>query len=635
MSSWFRKPALFSLGVFLFLCSPAFAASSVVIETQIGFDGRFQLGQPFPITVTLAGAGQPTEGILEVQVWKRGGAKGIDAYPVYYRKPVFLAQSRKSIPFTIDPDFLSRPLKVSFSSPTQKAIQEIDLRPHFSTKPLLLLISGTSLPLAIPLPAELTNPLITVALSELPPDPRAYQGVWAVFFYEQPLRELSRAQMFSLETWLLWGGKIVAMGGLSPSAFHDANWERLLPGAPTGLKKLPALSNLEKRYSAQIPGREIWFHDAKLLEGTFLIEEQGHPMLVESSRGKGKVMFLAVDVGRPPLSQWGGLARLFGDVLGTPPEHHVAWEGTWDDTFFARILSTPSFIPIYASLLAFLLWGLTYSVALALLVKYCRKYQPRRAVVVASVFCLPVLFSLAGYFYFDRGGKPLDGILVSATMLDGLGNGYAEAQSNIAVFSTRQRSYRLQMEGGWSDFEAVSVSGGKNENRSLSVIGEGLSSELDFSLGEWSYRLFRMHSMARLPLRVQVQARHDVLRLEVANPSGRALNDCWFVSWGKGFFLGDISPRSNLVRDFPRPAEEGAVKKGWGDISFGDPIRELLFHNSFFSDQNRSEDSSDTAFFVGWFRDGPHGVSTADPRIYTMNYTLFRATFPVQREEEL
>ena len=635
MFSWFGKPALCSLGVFLF-CSPVFSASSVVLETQIGFDGRFQLGQPFPITVTLAGTGQPTEGIVEVQVWKRGGAKSIDTYPVYYRKSVFLAaQSRKSVPFTIDPDFLSRPLKVSFSSPTQKASLDIDLRPHFSTQPLLLLVSSTSVPLALPLPPGLTNPFITVSLSELPPDPRAYRGVWAVLFYEQPLRELSRAQMFSLETWLLWGGKIVAMGGLSPSVFQDANWARLLPGTPTGLKKLPALSTLEKKYSAQIPGREIWFHDARLLQGSSLVEEQGYPMVVESSRGKGRVTFLCFDVGRPPLSQWSGLARLLGDVLGSPPEQRVVWEGTWDDTFFARILSTPSFIPIYASVLAFLFWGLTYGMALAVVAKYCQKYRPRRAIVAAGFFSLPVVFSLAGYLYFDRGGKPLDGILVSATMLDDLGNGYVAAQSNVAVFSTRQRSYRLQMEPGWSDFEVVSLSGGANKNSSLSLIGDGPASDLDFSLGEWSSRLFRIHALARLPLRVQVHVHHDGLRLEVANPSGRALNDCWFVTWGKGFFLGDIAPGSNLVRDFPRPAEEGVVKKGWREISFGDPIRELLFHHSFFSDQNRSGESADAAFFIGWFQGGPRGLSTTDPRIHMMNYTLFRAVFPVQREEEL
>src|SRR5262245_11424363 len=635
MSCWFGKPALFSLGLF-FLCNPAFSASPVVLEVQIGFDGRFQLGQPFPITVTLAGSGQPVEGTVEVQVWKRGGAKSIDAYPVYYRKSVFLgAQARKNVPFTIDPDFLSRPLKVNFSSPAQKASLEIDLRPHFSTKPLLLLVSGTSVPLALPFTPDLTNPFVSVSLSELPPDPRAYHGVWAVLFYEQPLRELSRAQMFALETWLLWGGKVVAMGGLSPSVFQDANWARLLPGAPTGIKKLPALPNLEKKYSAPVPGGEIWFHDARLLPGNPLIAEQGYPMVVETARGKGRVTFLSFDVGRPPLSHWSGLAPLLGDVLGSPPERRVVWEGTWDDTFFARILATPSFIPISASVFAFLLWSLAYGTALAVLVRYCQKYRSRRAIVGAGFFTLPVVFAFAGYLYFDRGGKPLDGVLIAATMLDDLGNGYVGAQANIAVFSTRQRSYRLQMEPGWSDFEAVSLSGGAKENTSLSLIGDGPTSDLAFSLGEWSYRLFRIHSLARAPLRVKVQARQDGLRLEVSNPSARALSDCWFIGWGKAFSLGDLAPHSNVVRDFPRPAEDGVGKKGWREISFGDPVRELLFHNAFFSDQNRSGESADTAFFVGWLQDGPRGLSTTDPRIHGMNYTLFRAAFPVQSEEEL
>jgi hypothetical protein len=572
--------------------------------------------------------------VLEVQIWKRAGARGVDAYPIFHKSDVFLAAgSRKSVSFTIDPDFLSRPLRIGFSSPTHQVAREIDLRPHFSTKPLLLLVSGSNVPLSLPLPGDLTNHLVTTRLADLPSDPRAYLGIWAVLFYEQPLRELSRAQSFALETWILWGGKIVALGGLSPAVFQDANWARLLPITVSGLKKLSTLSKLEDAYSAKVVGREFTVHDARLRESRSLIEQQGQPILVESARGKGRVMFVAVDLGRPPLSNWSGLARLLGDLLGAAPEPAPVWESTWDDTFFSRVVASPSFLPNHAPVLVYTLWVLTYGLVLAALIKYTRTRQSGRAVVLIAFLGAPVLFAAAGHLYFDRGGKPLDGVLLSATMLEGSPSGHAEAYSNVALFSMRHRSYRLQIGRGWSHLEMVSIPGGKSENRSLGLSGGSLASELDFSLGEWNHRLFRIHSVQRFPVQVQVLPESQLLRLHVANQSGHTLTECWFVASGKGFFLGDLSPGSSLIREFPRAAQEGSASGGLSDISFSDPFRGLLFHHSFFA--NRSKDFGDSGLFLGWVQDAPREIRTADTRVHARHHTLFQTTLPLEREEEL
>ncbi|MGH7845246.1 MAG: hypothetical protein ACREQW_08760 [Candidatus Binatia bacterium] len=637
MLSWFRKPALYIFWLCFSCGYPAWAAiSPVSIESEIGFNGRFQLGHPFPVQITLINNGPTAEGRLEVQVWKRGGPKGIDSYPVYYRKQVFLAaQARKPVTFTVDPDFLSRPLQVSFASPGHKATQEIDLRPHFSTRPLLLLVSGSHAPVSVPLPAGLMNPLATVQIADLPSDPRAYLGVWAALFYEQPLREMSRGQVFSLETWLLWGGRIVAIGGVNDAVFQDANWARLLPVRVTGLRKFSGLPSLEKAYATPISARELWAHDVTVLKGKALVEEQGHPILVEASHGRGKVVFLALDVGRPPLLRWAGLARLFADVLGSPAEFRLTWAATWDDLLFSRILSSPSFLPYYAPAVTFLLWLLAYAAALGLLASYSHNRGLSRGVLLGFGFSLSALFSLAGYVHFDRGGKPLDGVLFSATVLEELANGHVEAQSNIALFSTRQRSYHLQLERGWSHLEMLSLQGKKNEGHPVAVWGDGASGDLDLQVGEWSYRLLRVRWVIPLALQVRVETRNDTVQLTIANQSGRVLTECWFIVAGKALFLGDIPARSNLVREFPRSDREGIVKKTQGDISFSDPLRELLFRHAFFNDQVRARDGDGGAVFLGWMQDAPGRARVADARISSLNYTLFRASFPLPQEDEL
>ena len=97
--------------------SPAAAAAEILIEPRVGFHGVFQLGQPFPLEVNLENIGPPVEGILEIEVWKGGAAQGGVAYRTFHRREVFLpARSRRTVQFTIDPDLLSRPLKIQFTS---------------------------------------------------------------------------------------------------------------------------------------------------------------------------------------------------------------------------------------------------------------------------------------------------------------------------------------------------------------------------------------------------------------------------------------------------------------------------------------------------------------------------------------
>ena len=181
--------------VLLGILSPAAAAAEILIEPRVGFHGVFQLGQPFPLEVNLENIGPPVEGILEIEVWKGGAAQGGAAYRTFHRREVFLpARSRRTVQFTIDPDLLSRPLKIQFTSSAASASRELDLRRHFSPAPVVLtLAEGSAVPLTS-LGASLTNRVVALSVSELPQDARALVGVSHLVIYDLSLRDLSRAQ---------------------------------------------------------------------------------------------------------------------------------------------------------------------------------------------------------------------------------------------------------------------------------------------------------------------------------------------------------------------------------------------------------------------------------------------------------
>lgn len=630
----------------LLLLSLSLHAAELTLEPQVGFHGLFQLGHPFPLRVDLTNSGRPVEGTLEVRLWKGGAVRGSGAYPFYYQRRVFLsAQARKSVQFTVDPDSLSRPLTVSFSSPTFEVSKEIDLRRYFTPSPVILFLTENSLSPPIPLTPSSPGPLISLSLADLPSDPRAYQGVSTIIIYEHSLRDLSRSQSMALETWLSLGGRILILGSMHYALYQEASLSRFLPVRVAGLKKLSSLPSLEKLHGQKAGSlRDLTVQDSRPVEGRVLIEEKGTPILVEMDRGRGKVFYLSLDVGRPPLSRWGGLALLFRDLLGVPGDRRSSLVASWDETVFSQLFSNSSFISTYVPLRTFFLWLLFYLGGLGFSAWLWRRQRlPRRTLVVSSLSL--ILFSaFGGYLHLGRGGNIPDGVLVSSTLLESLPDGYVEALSNVALFSTLSQHYDLQVDRGWTDFEPVLPRARKSEDSSLVAEEEGSSTRFRFRLREWDYRLFKIRSMSRFPVRAEVENRDNKLFLRLTNLTSRDLTECWLVVSGERYFLGDIAPGASQLREFPLPAERPSTVDGQSkkrskadlrEISFNDKIREILFRYSFFpQDQGLARWDSGGVLFFAWVKGSPYRVWVDGARILTHDYTLFRVIIPLAEEGE-
>ena len=645
MSFSIRKAALyfcFHLSLPLLISIPL-SAAEVILEPHVGFHGIFQLGHPFPLRVDLTNLGRPVEGTLEVKVWKGGPSRAMDAYSFYYQRELFLStQSRKSVQFTVDPDFISRPLVVSFSSPRGKLSREIDLRRYFSPSPLILLLTENSVSPPIPLASGSQSPLVSLSTGRLPSDARAYQGVSTIIFYEQSLRDLSKPQTKALETWLSSGGRMLVLGSIHYALYQEPSVSRFLPVRVEGLKRISSLPSLERIYGKKVSSlRNLLVQDARFVEGRILIEEKGSPILVEMSRGRGKVFYLSLDVGRPPLSRWEGLPLLFGDLLESPAEKDSPLETSWNDSVFSQLLLKPSFISSYVPVRSFFLWLLFYLGGLGLLTWLWLKQRLPRRTLVFSFLSLVVLSSFGGYLYFNRGGNIPDGVFFSSTLLESLPDGYVEVQSNVALFSTRRQYYNLQVESGWADLEPVLPRLGAADDSPVVVQEEGSYTRFRFPLREWDYKLFRVRSMDRFPIRTEVQKRGNKVFVRLTNLTTRDLTECWLVVSGQRFSLGDILQGSSQIREFPLSSERPSSREGQPnkidvrEIPFNDKTREILFRYSFFPQDQMARWGNGAVLFFGWVKSGPRRVWVDDARVLTHEYTLFRATIPLNEEGDL
>ena len=452
-----RASAVTAIFVLLFLTFMAVpAGAEIAIEARVGFHGVFQLGRPFPLEVEVTNSGRPAEGTLDVQVWKGGATKGGTPYPVKYRREVFLAaQSRKTIQFTVDPDFISRPLTISFSSASGNAAREIDLRRNFSPAPVLLLVndSGSLPPIALGPTAQ--SRLVALSLSELAADARALLGVSHVILYDQSLRDLSRPQLLALDTWISAGGRMVIIGSLNYALYQEPVISRFLPVRVSGTRRI-AFTPAHGKDDKVVTIADVWTQVSSPLHGQVLAQSQGLPVLVEAARGRGKVIYFSLDIGRPPLSQWPGLAKYLQTLLAPGGVDEPPARAEWNDTIFTQLITSPTFIATYVPYGSLFLVIVVYLLAIGLLSWIWQRGRLATMPTIISLLLLVTAGSAAGYVYFSRGGHIPDGVLLSSSVLESGADGFVDAQANLALFSTQPRQYNLQMERGWMEFTPLS-----------------------------------------------------------------------------------------------------------------------------------------------------------------------------------
>lgn len=629
----------FCLFLYLLLY-PIPSTAEVLLEPRVGFHGVFQLGRPFPLEVELVNTGRPAEGRLEVRVWKGLASKAGAPYALYSRKELFLpAQSKKSVVFTVDPDFISRPLTITFSSEIARATTEVDLRKHFSPAPVLLLVSeGSAVP---PIGSSSQSRLVSLSLAELPMDSRALLGVSHLMLYDQSLRELSRSQLLALDLWIIAGGRMIILGSINHALYQEPNLSRFLPVHVTGLTRIASFPHLNEGEKG-LPLTNVWAQTSTVGEGRVLKEAQGTPLIVESSRGKGKITYLSFDIGRPPLSHWTGLPRLFQSLLAPVVESDVRPRTQWDDAVFSQLIVSPSFISTYVPSGSLFGAILAY---LAGIVFFSWLWQKKRLPPRSLFLCFAgfvTIFTAVGYILFSRGGNIPDGILLSSTVLENVAAGYVEAQANVALFSTQIRQYDVNLERGWLDLIPVSSRAREREPATVMNQDAGDAGRFQLPFKEWDYRLFKARFVERFPLSVEFEQQGDKLVMKVNN-RGADLADCWLVVSGQRHALGDIPRGARWTKEFSLTTEGAqeesssirADLRGLRDISFKDKTRDILFHSSFFPrDADAARWGSGAVIFLGWVKEESRRVWVDDPRIWTYNYTLFRTLFTLASGED-
>jgi hypothetical protein len=482
--------------------------------------------------------------------------------------------------------------------------------------------------------------LVSLSLNELPGDARALLGVSHIIFYDQSLRDLSRPQLLALDTWLSAGGRMVLLGSLNYALYQEPVISRFLPVRVSGTRRIAFTPVADKDEFAQ-PIANVWAQVSVPFNGEVRATSHGLPVLVEAARGRGKVVYLSLDIGRPPLSEWRGLPKLLQSLLAVSANDESAARAEWNDAIFTQLITSPAFISTYVPYASLFLLIVVYLLAIGTLSWIWQRRGLATARALVALGLLVSAGSTAGYVYFSRGSHVPDGVLLSSTVLENAVDGTVDAQANLALFSTQPRQYNLQMERGWMEFTPLS-----NRLRTaqdapvLSQEGGGVS-RFQIPLREWDYRLFRLRFIDRFPLRAQFNVQGDKLTVKIDNQSGKDLYDCGLLLPGQRHLLGAIPRGARLNQEFSLAspaANNGASGRAetvnFRDVSFANKTRDILFQSSFFAREGDSRWSSGAAVFFAWVKDPAPRVRIDDPRIQVQDYALFRASIPLNSGED-
>ena len=586
--------------------------------------------------IELVNSGAAVRGVLEVVEARGGPTRGMEPYSFIQQRDVFLsAHARKVLFVTVDPDTVALPLVLRFAGGGQSHETAVTLRGRFTGQPLVLLLTRSNVAPAIPLPYETPVPVVSLPLSDLPEDARAYGGVWSVMLYEQSLRGMSRRQRAALERWLSSGGTLAVLGGAHFALYRDRATAPLLPVTVRGVKRVDALPELSARFGGALA--ELLVQDTLVgADSTVLMEEQGTPILVQRDHGAGRVAYLALDVGRPPVSDWTGLPALFGEVLGTPPPRATDAWSAWNREVFTVLLQDFGFSSLRSPMLTLLLAVTVYIGSLLLWFRYWKSggIAGRRLALVPAG--LVAVSALAGYWYFDRGGHVPDGILISSTVVDGSPwSDVVPVHANVGLFATRHKDFSFRLRDGWNQFDLVPGSG--DDVEASLVLRQGRPhSRVHVPLTEWNSALFKLRSLEPSPVGIEWQHTADTYRIAIANRGSGRFTECWLVVGGRGYKLGDVPPGGVLRRELSAVPAEGESGEGEErqprDVTFDDEARRLLLRYSVFPDGEA--DDPKAAFAIGWIDGDEPALQADDGRVSGHHFKLFRVALPVGPEEE-
>ncbi len=325
-----------------------------VKAVRIGFGEKYKVGHWTPVSVTLAGGGQPVAGQLELIALDGDGVR-TKFSPVSAGLVQLPAQSELSVSSYVKFGRVNSGLTVRLRGEdgeilTSRQFAPSDLPPPALATHELVVTAGQSVGVEEALSTrrrtgsdqhELLTSLIERA-ADLPDRWYGYEGVdTLIITTSRPdfVDSLSPQQFDAIELWVRLGGRLILCVGKRGEQMlgPGGRWASFAAGRFAGVVSQRSTKGFETYAGATEPldaaggTRNADFQlDMTLLQGVRLLPDayegtgpRDRPTIVRFPLGFGQVTFVAVDLDQAPFAQWQGRPRMVAKLLQGPSDRRV------------------------------------------------------------------------------------------------------------------------------------------------------------------------------------------------------------------------------------------------------------------------------------------------------------------------
>jgi hypothetical protein len=588
-------------------------AEAIALECTLGFNGVFRLKKWTPLTVVMENSHRGIQGQLEVVVTS-GSEYQNDVYHTTYSSDVDLpTHSKKTYTFTILIDSYVHPLIIRLKKEKEIILsQSINLRQHYTTKPLLI-FAGDNLEDPSPLLAQEVQPVYT-PVRFLPETWYGYQGIKGLILKAGGWKDLQPRQYAGITQWIKAGGYVITAGSLYETSLSLERLEHLMSFRVVGLERVREISALRTFCGTPLVHRDPFL----LLKVTApraetVLRDENLSLILEKGIGLGKILFFAFDVTDSPFRNWPGRGAFWEKILQRGPAEEMTPVDLEEGKICAYLLSKmPARFPFFFLVFPFLLG---YLFLVTFLMKRIAD-QRKQVLKTLSLLTLAVLLSAllgCGLSFFPQIKNKIsfNGLLhMKITGPQAL----AQWKYYLGVYSQKEGDFRLPL--GPDDWL---VTGLPTENpdpekfHSYTFHESGEVHSLLFPLYRWSHRFFSLTGFGEFPLQAKTSFQEQDLVLAIDNRSPFPIKNCNIYFGGQLYPFGNIAPGKKQVkrlalkarfRPDPFTAEkiESILKAGLGNEpgSFRKEMEIELNKELWISIHERNQGKRDRVFLIGW-----------------------------------
>ncbi|MCA0989062.1 DUF7408 domain-containing protein [Guptibacillus algicola] len=433
------------------------AAGGIEVESEIGIDGKAQIGKGFPVELTLKNKGEAVEGDLILSSSKGYSSAHNQVIPVELGEGEEKTYQLTVSGFGEHVQHSNNPTKKTehiyfFEGGFEKGKQvelsgDLDLTPSFL--PFDRLVVGV-----LSDDQDAFNAIKTASFNgnshELIQMESVYNSSEAldvfdlILINEYNAAEFSEEQQQNIADWVKRGGNLV-VGSSSGVEQRLSGLADLLPLTPSGTKSLQELSVLNSE--EPLPLSNVDVVTGKLKDSASIeFEQNNFPLVVSDSLGMGKVIQLTYNPSSKELVEWDGNGKWWEKLIQATVDNGKNRYGSNEDMLQQLTYDSEMFPGSVISIPLLVVLFVIYLVVVVPVLYVILKKKDRRE---WGWWIIPSLALIASIGIYVVGAKDrLKGTQVNEMMVFELGeSGEASGYGSSSILTNGSGNYSLSFEG--------------------------------------------------------------------------------------------------------------------------------------------------------------------------------------------